>query len=151
MQIEVLQVSLICVALSAGAALAHTGATGVVKQRMEMMGDIAAQMKTIARVLNGQDQFNPSPVATSAKRIAEHAEMFEEMFPEGTTSSPSEALPEIWINWDEFEQQADAMKSSALALATAAETAGGPLDIKKPFRQLGMSCKSCHQDFRQKK
>ena len=137
--------------LSASVALAHTGASGIVKKRMEMMGDIAAQMKTVAQMLNGKDVFDPQQITNSARRIADHAKSFEELFPKGTNKSPSEARPAIWIKWDEFLEHSNSMKTSAVALATAAKTAEGPLDIKKPFGQLGMSCKGCHQDFRQKK
>ena len=151
MKSNAIKYTLVALILSTGAALAHSGAKGVVKQRMEMMGDIAAQMKTVAHMLSGQKAFDPQQITASARQIADHAKGFAHLFPEGSIKSPSEARPEIWTRWDEFLDRSAEMKARAVALAAAAKTAEGPLDIKKPFGQLGMSCKACHQDFRLKK
>ena len=151
MRTGALRISVAFLALTTGVALAHSGATGIVKQRMDMMVDIADQMKTIGRMLSGQHDFNPPVVVAAAERIAQHGRTFKTMFPKGTTSPPSEARPEIWANWDDFLRHSDEMQTLAIALAVTAKSADDPQSIGAPFSALGMSCKSCHQDFRQKK
>jgi cytochrome c556 len=137
--------------LSAGAAMAHSGATGVVKERMDMMGDIAAHMKTVGQMLSGNREFDQQQIAEAARSIATHGASFERMFPAGSTMHPSEALEAIWTDWESFMKTTDSMQISATALADVALAAEDPSDIKPAFGKLGATCKSCHQDFRLKK
>lgn len=130
--------------------MAHSGATGVVKERMDMMGDIAAHMKTVGHMLSGNREFDQQQIARAAKSIATHGASFEDMFPAGSTMHPSEALEAIWSDWDRFMEITVSMQTSATSLAETAMIAEGPSDIKPAFGKLGATCKSCHQDFRQK-
>jgi cytochrome c556 len=120
-----------------------------VKQRMDKMSDVASQMKAIARMLNGQHDFEPSVLEASAKRIAEHAAGFEALFPVGSGSRPSEARPRMWTRWDDFRDQFGRMEKRAASLADQVAAASEPSDLKPSFGRLGETCKSCHQDFRQ--
>lgn len=135
----------------AGAAYAHSGATGIVKERMDKMGEVASGMKVIARMLNGQVEFDPAVLEASASEIADHASGFAPLFPEGSVSSPSEARPRIWTRWDEFIDHFSTMEARAVSLADQAASVEDPSDLKGAFGQLADTCKSCHQDFRQMK
>ena len=53
---------------------------------------------------------------------------FTRLFPENTLDKPSEALPEIWENWDAFERLAAQAVDYSDALAKAADNPGGPGD-----------------------
>lgn len=145
---------LIAVALTAGiaaggVALAHKGASGVVKQRMELMKGIAAQMKALSPMAKGEAAFDPAQVKKSAAAIAEHAGQIPENFPEGSTGHPSEAKPAIWTEWDKFKANAEALRTSAQALEAGADDG---LDATKAlFAKLAETCKGCHQDFREEK
>ena len=132
-------------------ALAHEGATGVVKQRMDMMGDVGKAMKTIGQMIKGETAFNGAVASDAAAEIAKHAVHFPEIFPEGSTEKPSEALPAIWENWEEFLAIFNQMKSDADALAELAGNASGPEAIKAQFGLVGRSCGTCHEKFRLKK
>ena len=44
----------LALSVSCGLALAHSGATGIVKQRMDAMKDIAAQMKLIGAMVRAE-------------------------------------------------------------------------------------------------
>lgn len=133
------------------AAFAHSGATGIVKERMDKMGEVASKMKVIARMLNGQLDFDPAVLEASAAEIADHASSFEPLFPEGSVSPPSEARPRIWTRWDDFRDQFATMEARAGSLADEAASAEDPSDLKNTFVRLGNTCKSCHQDFRLQK
>lgn len=143
--------TLVLVSGIASAAFAHSGATGIVKQRMDKMGEVASQMKVIARMLNGQVDFDQAILEASAAEIADHASGFEPLFPEGSVSPPSEARPRIWTRWDDFRDQFATMEVRAGSLADQAALAEDPSDLKNAFVRLGNTCKSCHQDFRQQK
>ncbi len=136
-------------ALTAIAALAHGGATGIVKERMELMMDIAAEMKTVAQMIRGKRPFDAEVATDAAMAIAEHAEAIPEKFPEGTIRGPSEAVPEIWESWDEFVRLSEELKTKAEALSVAAKSAADAAELSPEFRDVGSTCMACHEDFRQ--
>ncbi|WP_299867789.1 cytochrome c [uncultured Hoeflea sp.] len=142
---------LVVLIIGGGAALAHTGATGIVKERMEAMMDVAAGMKAIGAMIKGETAFDAGAVAETANRLAGHASRMERLFPEGTNAAPSEARAEIWADWDRFVGISEQMNARAMALTKAAAAAKDAQDIRDAFSGLGATCKDCHAAFRQKK
>lgn len=129
-------------------AFAHSGATGIVKERMDLMKSIADQMKTIGRMIKGEDDYDADQASNAARTILAHAEKFPEMFPEGTAGAPSEALPAIWQDWETFLQISADLKRHANDLSAAAETASDVDAIRPHFVAVGKTCSACHEDFR---
>lgn len=135
--------------VSGGAAFTHEGATGVVKERMELMKDIAAQMKALKPMIDGGSTYEPARVATAAGTIADHAANIAPSFPKGSNVHPSEASPRIWTEWDGFAASARALRTHAAALQTDAEKGAGA--AKALFGEMARTCKGCHEDYRIKK
>lgn len=133
---------------TAGAALSHSGASGVVKDRMDVMSKIAKSMKTIGAMMKGEAAFDAGVVKASAKEIAMHSKHIPHLFPKGSTQKPSEALPAIWTDWDTFLKLAEDMETSAGALAAASEGAADAGKVGPQFGALAKTCKACHSDFR---
>ena len=131
-----------------GMALAHSGATGIVKHRMDLMKSIAEQMKTVGKMIKGEDDYDADQVANAARIIVDHAEKVPEMFPEGSVGAPSEALPAIWQDWETFLQLTADMKQQASDLLAAAENASDVDGIRPQFAAVGKTCSACHEDFR---
>ena len=78
------------------AAIAHEGASGVVKERMDGMKAIGQQVKIMVPMMKGTLPYDPAKVAQSAEIIERHAgENFTSLFPEGSDGKPSEAHPTI--------------------------------------------------------
>lgn len=114
---------------SAAAALAHSGATGVVKQRMDNMDVLKAQMKALRPMMQGKAAYDPASVRQAARTIAAHAgETLTTLFPEGSLDHPSEALPAIWDDWARFSGLAAQLAFFAEGLAAAADNAPGGAD-----------------------
>ena len=151
-----MNIGLICKSLLIVAAMtvsgfvfAHSGATGVVKQRMDMMGEIGDSMKIIGTMIKTGD-FNPSAAQDAANAISSHATSIKELFPTDSLDKPSEALPQIWTDWDEFIAIGEQMGVEAEKLAKMAGGSSSVDEIKDQFRRLGQSCRSCHEKFRVK-
>ncbi len=135
--------------LFGGAAVfAHTGATGIVKHRMDSMSQIAKKMRLISAIMTEEKPFNATTVKDAALAIADHARKIPEFFPEGSGAKPSEALPAIWTNWEKFIQIATELETSAQNLAATADDASVASDVRPPFIEVTVSCKSCHKTFR---
>lgn len=125
---------------------AHDGATGVVKERMDMMKSFSAELKAVARMFKGETAYDPVAVAAAARRIEAHSgAQLLRMFPEGSDDPPSKASDEIWTHWAEFEAKADDLGTRASALAAVADA--GPDAARRAFGELAGTCKACHLDF----
>lgn len=135
--------------LFGGAAWAHKGATGIVKERMDLMKDIAAQMKALKPMVDGKVAYDAAGVAAAAAAIADHAAKIAPSFPKGSTDHPSEASPRIWTDWNGFEASAEALRTSAAALK--ADAGKGAQAAMGPFTEMAKTCKGCHEDYRVKK
>lgn len=130
-------------------ALAHEDATGVVKERMDLMKRQKDDMKVIGLMGKGRTPFDAGKAAEAARDIENTAKKIHELFPEGTVGHPSEAKTAIWTKWDTFTDDADALGASAKALAAALDN-GAP-DWKTDFQAVTDACKTCHKSFRAKK
>ncbi|KUJ85176.1 cytochrome C [Ruegeria marisrubri] len=106
----------------AAAALAHGGATGIVKERMDGMSAMKDSMKVLTPMMQGKVPYDAATVRREAEKIGRHAgESLTKLFPEGTAGKPSEAKPEIWQDWDTFSDLAEQLHTYAEGLALAAD------------------------------
>ena len=121
MQLKVV-ISAALLAATGLAALAHSGATGVMKVRMDAMGEMGDEMKLLAPMMRGQTDYDPDVVRSAADTMIGHAgTQMTELFPEGSNEKPSEALDAIWEEWEEFAALAEALRTSAEGMKLAAD------------------------------
>jgi cytochrome c556 len=146
--VRVAVAAVFALSVAGGAALAHSGASGIVKDRMELMKGIAEQMKQIGAMMKGEAAFDAATVRLAADTVAAHADDMPELFPEGSTDAPSEALPSIWQDWDAFSGLAAELEENAGLLSEATAGATGVDDIRAHFASMGRTCSACHEDFR---
>ena len=136
-----------------GGALAHEGATGVIKQRMDAMEVMAKAMKTVGGMLRGKASYDAAKAMASARTIgANSGIVMIKLFPKGSLHPPSEATADIWRDGARFEQEARDLGVAAKDLeATIVAGKDVPAPMRTAFRRLGGTCVSCHESFRQKK
>lgn len=135
-----------------GLAMAHSGATGIVKERMDGMGTVARAAKTIDAAVKSAPA-DRDAIAAAAGIIADEggARMLAR-FPDQSLSAVSEALPAIWQDWERFSELAVEQSTAATALRDAAlDTERADADLEVAFRALRQTCANCHADFRAKK
>lgn len=125
-------------------AQAHSGATGIVKKRMEVMKDVGAVMKELGAMVKGEAAFDASTVARRAGDLKAHAAGMPALFPEGSIHGPSEALPQIWKDFEGFTRIASDLESAADRLSGVTEATALPAALGA----AGKSCKACHSDYR---
>lgn len=128
-------------------ALAHEEATGVVKERMDLMDSQKDAMKIMGDMAKGKVPFDAAKAAKAADEIEKTSKQIPELFPEGTGGHPSEAKPEVWTKWDEFTADAEGLEVAAKELILALEAPGAP-DWKTKFKGVVDACKTCHKSFR---
>ena len=126
-------------------ALSHSGANGIVKERMEAMKLMRQDIKELRFILGSQD-LDVRRSVQPAKRIAKQALSFPVMFPKGSNPPPSEALPRIWSEWPVFENKFSELAQRASTLADAAQG----LDRQAAaglFKQVQDGCETCHERY----
>jgi cytochrome c556 len=131
-----------------GFAFAHEGATGVVKERMDLMKGQQKQMKLIGDMAKGKKTFDAAKAAAAARDLGKSTKKIPDLFPEGSNKHPSEALDAVWKEWDRFKGDAHDAEAAADALAKVLEASGE--DWKAAFKTMTDACKSCHETFRAK-
>lgn len=82
-----------------------------------------------------------------AQGLVNTADDLARVFPEGSAVGDSEALPVIWEEREEFQAAVARLQEAAAAFAAAAES-GDEEAIGAAFRNVGMSCRGCHDNFR---
>ncbi|WP_135074765.1 cytochrome c [Terasakiella sp. SH-1] len=128
---------------------AHDGATGVVKERMDLMKVIGKNTKAIAPIAMGAADMDLKAVEKGAMAISRAAKLVVDKFPKGSISMVSEAKENIWTNWEEFSGQLNMMAIDANNLAKLAQDQE-EFELLEAFEKLVAGCKKCHREYRQK-
>ncbi len=127
---------------------AHKGATGVVKERMMAMKSMGRQMKELGAMVTGKTPYDADRAREIAAALSEHVKEIPDQFPKDSLDPPTEALPRIWKNWEDFRTKATETLRAAEKLAASA--GDGRQSALAAAGALGKSCKSCHSDYREK-
>ena len=128
---------------------AHEEATGVVKQRMDLMDTQKEAMKVLGAMAKGQTPFDAAKASAAAKEIEDTAARIPGLFPEGSGGHPSEAKPEVWTQWDKFTTDTERLATAAAALEES--VSGDASEWKAKFKDVVDACKTCHKTFRAEK
>lgn len=81
---------------------AHTGATGIVLERMHAMSAMEDGLKSIGAAMRGQTPYDQDAARATGQIIQTHATAMVPMFERGTDGGVSDALPNIWTEPDRF-------------------------------------------------
>ena len=122
----------------------------VVEYRKSVYTIIGWNFAPIGAMVKGEVPFDAAAVA----RHAQYVEMMSKAAPEGFAKGTgpdvvknTEAKPEIWTKWSEFETKMTNFQQEAAKLAETAK-GGKEADIKAQFGKTAETCKACHKEFR---
>ena len=104
----------------------------------------AAAMKAIRAALGAGDF---ETVVTQATTIAQWAKVMPNYFPANSDVGDTKARPDIWMDFDAFKRSASKNEKAALELISIANK-GDMSSTINAVKQLGVSCKSCHNNFK---
>lgn len=114
-------ITAIAIGTTGVAALAHSGATGVVLERMQGMSAMAKTLKTLSPMMRGQVPYDADVVRREADAMIGHAgEQMTRLFPEGSGGGVSKALPSVWDDGEEFAALAEDLRTAAEGLKLSA-------------------------------
>jgi cytochrome c556 len=91
---------------------------------------------------------NPDAVAVNAETLAVLATHIPAMFPAGSATDKSNAKPEIWEKWSDFQAAAENMGAMAEKLRDASRAKDGAA-VETMVKDFGpKACGTCHTPFR---
>src|SRR6185369_5060356 len=126
---------------------AHDHATGVVKERMDMMEVMAKRLKAIRERIDGKRDL--AAIKADAEAIASHAPHLVHLFPPGSTQKPTDARATIWQNWNDFERKATALEVESKKLVNT--SADDLAVLSAQARAVTEACGACHEKYRTKR
>lgn len=126
----------------------HSGATGVVKQRMDIMKQFKKDIRIIRKVMQAGSIENRQRVVDAGERIESGAKQLVDLFPVNSNPHPSEADDVIWQQWDQFNGFIRQLSDQADLLQRTTESKD-TVSMQAAYRKLNRSCKQCHKQFRQ--
>lgn len=132
-------------ACTTGSAPRMIGTGDLVADRQRLMKVQGAQMADIqAKVKAG----NIQGIASNAEVLAITSMQIPSLFPEGSLSDKSNAKPDIWTRWSEFEASARNMTIWSERLRDAAKNKDQRVvdDVLKDYGRV--TCVTCHDTFR---
>ena len=91
---------------------------------------------------------NPDAVAVNAETLAVMATHIPALFPPGSATDKSNAKPEIWDKWADFQAAAQNLETMAAKLRDASRAKDGAA-VEAMVKEFGAkACGSCHTPFR---
>jgi cytochrome c556 len=141
--------------ITASFILFHSGAPAMagdvekaVEYRQGIMNVFSWNMKAMGNMIKGETPF-------SQKRIREHALELSiaaklnlmSGFPEDSESDESDALPEIWMDFEDFEKKYRDLATAVQSLDEAAQ-GGDKGVIGLALKEVSHSCKACHKKYK---
>lgn len=136
---------LFAVVLAPASAEAQDGAAAVIEYRQSIMQAFRTHMGGVRAATDG---------TVPMDHAGHHAIAFHEMalslanvFPEGSTSADSRALPAIWQDRDGFMNAVSAIQGATADLVEATE-AGDGTAVGSALTAVQGTCRGCHTDFR---
>ena len=109
----------------------------------------AAHFSRMGAMATGKAPFDAKVAADNAEIVASMAKLPWAAFGEGTEAGDTKAKPEIWKQSAKFKEAADKLQAESVKLVAATKT-GKEDAFKAAFTATAGTCKSCHDDFRNK-
>ena len=131
--------------------IAHeqTSAEAAIDYRSAVMTVFRWNIKPMGAMMKGEIPYDGAAFARRAKDLATAASVdLMSGFPEESEEGETDAKPEVWMDWDDFQGKfKDLQEQSAKLAEVAAE--GDEKAVKEQFGATADTCKACHKKFKE--
>ena len=128
-------------------AFAHSGVKDKnVKERMMVMKEMAGNTKIIGQMLKGKTSFDSNQVKLALERLSALSLETPKVFTINATDPKSEAMPNIWDEFDEFTKLSKDLAETSIVLANSVATIE---DLRPALKKVSSGCKACHSRYRE--
>lgn len=142
-------IALVTSAMSFSATAQFAKPEDAVKYRKSVFTVTATHFGRMGAMASGKAPFDAKIAAENAEIVANMAKLPWSAFGDGTDTAETKAKPEVWKQAGKFKEAADKLQSESVKLVAATKT--GKEDVfKTAFTATAATCKSCHDDFKNK-
>jgi cytochrome c556 len=121
----------------------------LIKYRHNTMEAIGGHMGAISLLVRGKVE-QTDHLLDHAKALKATVDTINDVFPADSAQGETEAKPEIWQKSEEFKKAVMKAEEAGAAFLAAVEQ-GDKGRVEERFKELGGSCKNCHDNFRKEK
>ena len=122
--------------------------------RQGLMHVISYKAARLRGMADGDIPVDEAQFLKAATDLVAATGMLEEAFPEGSDSESlagaSNALPDVWEDWNGFLERRAALVEAARTVAEQARSGGFAAAQATASEQIGPACGGCHRTFRQR-
>jgi len=137
-----------CLTVVAASAVAQMKPDVVIEYRRSAMTMIGWNFSPMSAMVKGKIAFDAKEFAKRAERIEFIAPQVLEGFAKGSDKgAETDAKPEIWTHFDDFQAKWNDLVDQSKALAEVAK-GGDEAKTKEQFKKLGGACKACHDKYK---
>ena len=133
----------------ASTSFSATAPADVIKYRKAVMSAMAAHTNAFSLINFGRVE-HQDHLRAHVEALAAMGTEVKVLFPAGTDTGNTDALPLIWQEQDKFGQMVTAVEKSTAELRDAV-VAGDKAATMKAFKAVGEACKGCHDRYRKEK
>jgi cytochrome c556 len=143
---KILACSLLFLVLS-GSSLAQIQPKEALRYRKAAFTTLIWNWMPLVDMARGKTPYDKAAFEKYATRVSHIAPTLLEGFVPNSAIGKSDAKPEIWKNWADFQAKAKALDTESATLALMAKT-GDFAKLKVQFAKVGASCKACHDLYK---
>lgn len=119
-----------------------------IEYRQAVMTIFAWNTKPMGAMLKGKQPFEAESFSQHAKDLEAAASLdLLAGFPEDSDAGETDALADIWLNFDDFKQKFANLRKASDELNKAA-SGSDQAAIKTAFGEVGKACKACHRAYK---
>jgi cytochrome c556 len=119
-----------------------------IEYRQSVMNVFGWNMKAMSNMMKGKVPYDQKAFAGYAKDLTNASGLnLMPGFPEDSESEESDALPEIWMTFDDFEVKYQKFAEAARNLSEVALN-GDKASLGKALEMTGKACKACHKKYK---
>jgi len=119
-----------------------------IEYRQAVMTVIGWNMKPMGAMMKQKQPYDQAAFAAHAADLAAAAKLdLLAGFPMDSEGDDSDALPDIWLDFEDFKQKYKDLQTASSDLEQAAGS-GDMAKIKPAFEALGKTCKACHRAYK---
>ena len=128
-------------------AFAHSGVKDKnVKERMMVMKEMAGNTKIIGQMVKGKTSFDANQVKLALERLSALSLETPKVFTINATDPKSEAMPNIWDEFNKFTKLSKDLAETSIVLANSVATIE---DLRPALKKVSSGCKACHSRYRE--
>ncbi len=118
-----------------------------IRQRQDLMKNNQEQVRLLTGMVRGQVPFDATRAQAALQAIERNAQHIPVLFPVGSQTGKTGALPIIWERKADFEARAAKLEQDARAAQIGITDQAS---LQAAVQRVGQNCGGCHETYRKK-